>query len=340
MFCLAGHWWDGLNAKKSGMAWVAAVKRVWQNSGPMCHLRPQSLLAIAALMAAILNGINGVAASGRLEWHGSLPWASPDGKRITFESNRDAPNLQIYVMDVNGSDVRRLTHSSTNDLGPVWSADGKWIVFRSFRGDSVQLEAIRPDGSERYVASDHKDIGWPRISSNGKRVGFQSSDEAGAKTIVTMNLDGSDLRIVPTGLDRPWDPVWSPDGTQLVFAQQPPDAGDPTAQTESVYISDTSGHNRRLLATFPGFIQLPAWSPDGKTIAYQTWTGKRGDADIVLLDVASGRFTTITHRERPYLDETPAWLPDGRLLFQSTRDGRYEIYVMNADGSSQQRLTK
>jgi TolB protein len=125
-----------------------------------------------------------------------------------------------------------------------------------------------------------------------------------------------------------------------VFAQQPPDVGDPTTQIESVYISDTSGRNRRLLATFPGFIQLPAWSPDGKTIAYQTWTGKRGDADIVLLDVVSGKFTTITHRGRPYLDETPAWLPDGRLLFQSTRDGRYEVYLMNRDGSSQRRLTK
>jgi len=179
-------------------------------------------------------------------------------------------------------------------------------VFRSFRGDSVQLEAIRPDGSERYVVSDRKDIGWPRISPDEKRIAFQSSDETGTKIIVTVNLDGSDLRTVPTGLDRPWDPVWSPDGTQLVFAQQPPDAGDPTAQTESVYISDTSGHDRRLLATFLGFIQLPAWSPDGRTIAYQTRTGKRGDADIVLLDVATGKFTTITHRDYPYLDETPA----------------------------------
>lgn len=298
------------------------------------------LLAIAALTAAILTGINGVAASGRLARHASLPWASPDGKRIVFESNRDGPNLQIYVMDVNGSDVRRLTHSSTDDLGPVWSPDGKWIVFRSFRGDSVQLEAIRPDGSERYVVSDRKDIGWPRISPDGKRIAFQSSDETGAKTILTLNLDGRDLRTVPTGLDRPWDPVWSPDGTHLVFAQQPPDAGDPTAQTESVYISDTSGHDCRLLATFPGFIQLPAWSPDGRTIAYQTWTGKKGDADIVLLDVATGKFTTITHRDHPYLDETPAWLPDGRLLFQSTRDGQYEVYTMKRDGSSQQRLTK
>jgi TolB protein len=303
-------------------------------------MRPQKPIAIAGLVAAILTGISGVAATGRLERHGSLPWASPDGMRIVFESNRDGPNLQIYDMNVNGNEVRRLTHSSTNDLGPVWNPDGKWIVFRSFQGDSGQLEAVRPDGSARHLVSNRKDIGWPRISPDGKRIAFKSSDEKGANVILTVNLDGSDLQTVPTGLDRPWDPVWSPDGKQLVFAEEPPDGVDPTTQRESVYISDTYGHNRRLLATFPGFIQLPAWSPDGRTIAYQTWTGKRGDADIVLLDVATAKFTTLTHRERPYLDETPAWLPDGRLLFQSTRDGRYEIYVMNADGSSQQRLTK
>jgi Tol biopolymer transport system component len=295
---------------------------------------------IALLTATLWLAASGAAATNKLERHGSLPWASPDSKQIVFESDRDGSFKQLYLMNVDGTDVRRLTHSSKDEIGPVWTSDGKWIVFRSFQRDSAQLEGIRPDGSERHTVCNRKEIGWPRISPDGKRVAFQSSDESGARAIVTINLDGSDLQTVPTGLDRPWDPIWSPDGKQLVFAQQPPDAGDPTAQTESIYISDTSGRNRRLLAAFPGFIQLPAWSPDGKTIAYQTWTGKRGDADIVLLDVANGQFTTITHRGRPYLDETPAWLPDGRLLFQSTRDGRYEVYVMNRDGSSQQRLTK
>ena len=242
-------------------------------------------------------------------------------------------------MAVDGTDVRRLTRSSTDDIDPVWSPDGKWIVFRSFQGDLPQLEAIRPDGSARRIVTDHRDIGWPRISPDGQRIAFKSTDQRGANIIAIVNINSSDFRSVPTGLDRPWDPIWSPDGKQLVFAQQPPDSGDAVAQRESVYISDISGNNRRLLATFAGFIQLLAWSFDGSTIAYQTYTGKRGDADIVLLDVASGKFTTITHRDHPYLDETPAWLPDGRLLFQSTRDGRYEIYVMKADGSSQLRLS-
>ena len=342
-----GDYWDNValiifeaNSQSQAEATVAADPAVKAYIF-RAQVRPFTVHFITSKFAeTVSNAATGSAVPSKLERHGSLPWASPDGKQVVFESDRDGSFKQIYVMNVDGTDVRRLTHSSTNDIDPVWTPDRKWIVFRSFQGDSAQLERIRPDGSHRHIVCTRKEIGWPRVSPDGKRVAFQSSDEAGAHTIVTMKLDGSDVQTVPTGLDRPWDPDWSPDGKRLVFAQQPPDAVNPTAQTESVYISDTTGQNRRLLGTFPGFIQLPAWSPDGTTIAYQTWTGKRGDADIVLLDIATGKFTTITHRDRPYLDETPAWLPDGRLLFQSTRDARYEIYVMNRDGSSQQRLTK
>jgi Tol biopolymer transport system component len=299
----------------------------------------QRLIVFSALTGVMLIGINGTLATDGLKRHASHPWPSPDGRRIAFSSNRDTSNLQIYDMAVDGTDVRRLTRSSTNDLDPVWSPDGRWIVFRSFQGELSQLEAIRPDGSERRIVTNHQDIGWPRISPDGQRIAFRSTDQSGANIIAIININGSDFRGVPTGLDRPWDPIWSPNGKQLVFSQQPPDSGDPVTQRESVYIADISGNKRRLLATFAGFIQLPAWSFDGSTIAYQTYTGKRGDADIVLLDVASGKFTTITHRDHPYLDETPTWLPDGRLLFQSTRDGRYEIYIMKPDGSSQLRLS-
>jgi len=205
-------------------------------SNTLCQARAG---VMAVLTATMLVAATGTAAAVKLERHGSLPWSSPDGKHVAFESDRDGSLKQIYVMNLDGTDVRRLTHSTTNDVDAVWTPDGKWIVFRSFQGDPVQLEEIRLDGSERHIVCNRKEIGWPRISPDGKRVAFQSSDESGAHTIVTMNLDGSELQTVPTGLDRPWDPVWSPDGKRLVFAQQPPDAGDPTTQTESVYISDT-----------------------------------------------------------------------------------------------------
>jgi Tol biopolymer transport system component len=86
-------------------------------------------------------------------------------------------------------------------------------------------------------------------------------------------------------------------------------------------------------------IQVPSWSPDRRSIAYQTYTGSKGEADVVVLDIATGVFRRVSHRDGVYLDETPSWTPDGRLLFQSTRSGRFEVYAMDADGSNVQLLT-
>ena len=77
-----------------------------------------------------------------------------------------------------------------------------------------------------------------------------------------------------------------------------------------------------------------AWSPDGTRLAF---TGN--NADIYLLDLADGASTLLT--PGPGFDLGPSWSPDGsRLAFDSNRDdGRFEIYVMAADGSDVQRLT-
>jgi Tol biopolymer transport system component len=104
-------------------------------------------------------------------------------------------------------------------------------------------------------------------------------------------------------------------------------------------VAEVSGANRRLVATVSGVLQIPRWSPDGRKVAYQVYKGPDWkDAHILLIDIASGEVKTLTRHDRPYLDETPSWLPDGSLLFQSTRDGAFEIYRMNGDGANQRRI--
>lgn len=285
--------------------------------------------------------------------NGSFPWASPDGKHIVFASTRSGTAaidggkpaylfMRIYTMDADGSEVRQLTDSDTADFAPVWSPDGKWIVFgaNDVKTEKATLTAMHPDGSARHGLLTDSMLPWVRLSPDSRRIIFTAIDAKGAYSINTLNMDGSDRQVIATGLDKPWDGIWSPDGKHLVFAECPPSAGDPVAQKSDVYIADANGGHRRLLATFAGFIQLPAWSPDGRSIAYQTYTGKKGEADVVVLDVATGRFRTVSRRDGSYLDETPSWTPDGRILFQSTRGGRFDVYVMDADGSNVHLLTR
>jgi Tol biopolymer transport system component len=275
----------------------------------------------------------------RVERHASLPVATGDGKRIFFSSDRDG-RPQIYSMNLDGTDERRLSDLSAFDMAPDSSSDGEVILFLFFPSEDAPTEIalMRADGSGRRTVTAVKDPRWPRISPNGKRIAFTAKDDNGASTIFTMNVDGSDLRRFPSGLSQAWDPAWSPDGNLIAFGAYPADFKDLKALTSTIYLAETSGRNRRQLATVPGLLQLPRWSADGTRLAFQTYTGGR-DANIIVIDIASGKIETVTHHERPYMDETPSWLPDGRLLFQSNRTGMIEVWIMNADGSDQRPVT-
>lgn len=138
-----------------------------------------------------------------------------------------------------------------------------------------------------------------------------------------------------------WEPARSPDGRHLLFSQPPANPRDLTTAKTTIYVAELSGKNRHLVATVPGVLQIPRWSPDGRKVAYQVYAGPDWhDAHILLLDIATGETRTLTRHDRSYLDETPSWLPNGSLLFQSTRDGAFEIYRMNGDGSEQRRVSR
>ena len=74
------------------------------------------------------------------------PTWSPDGKRIAFSSNRDG-NLEIYVMNADGSQQTRLTNNSSFDDYPAWSPDGKRIAFTSYRDRKYEIYVMNADGS-------------------------------------------------------------------------------------------------------------------------------------------------------------------------------------------------
>lgn len=153
-----------------------------------------------------------------------------------------------------------------------------------------------------------------------------------AAVVCAAVFAGTTLRAQPPGPPFYQSLAWSPDSKQITFCAVLESWDDGYA----VYVQNADGTARRAL-TEPGEAAMyPAWSPDGKSIAFGA--GKAEAAEIYVVDVASGRRTRLTQNDTR--DAGPSWSPDGQYIaFYSKRDGNSEIYVMGADGTEPRRLT-
>ena len=109
-------------------------------------------------------------------------------------------------------------------------------------------------------------------------------------------------------------------------------------ESHDIYIIDTNGQHLQNLTNSPDISELsPAWSPDGRYLAYHAYHNR--NADIYVLDLA----TQVRRRLTDHLseDRAPAWSPDGKwIAFISNRRATYEIYIINAKGGDARLLTR
>jgi Tol biopolymer transport system component len=255
------------------------------------------------------------------------PAISPDGSRIAFVSDRDGTS-DLYVMDVDGTHVVRLTQTAEQKTPPAWSADGKSVTF------AVQgvINVVDLHGT---VAQIGKVPGRAlRVSPDRKRA-FYALGTWTEVQLMESDLDGANAKPITDGKSVVWTPRVSPDGKTIAFTGRDAD------KQLHVYLMDPDGSNvRQLTRTNPpdGQIQSPSWSPDGKRIAVQASSKER--AHIYLVDAKTGEMVKLAEHEQAWHDETPAWFPDGkRLAIQSDRTGSWEIWTMKTDGSELHQVT-
>lgn len=157
---------------------------------------------------------------------------SHDGKQIVFTSNRDG-DPDIYVMNADGTGVRQITNADGYDGGPFFSPDDRWIIFRSDRDkkDMLQLFAISADGKTEVQLTKNLDqVNWcPYFHPSGKYLIWSGADYSkgpmGANfDLFTMELEmtpdsikGGEIRQITTHAKADVLPVFSPDGTKLMW---------------------------------------------------------------------------------------------------------------------------
>lgn len=237
------------------------------------------------------------------------------GGRIVFASNRDG-QTQIYLMNADGSGQMKLTSGVGNDDSPRWSPGSAAILFQSDR--------------------DHLDTGY--------------------NDIYVMSAGGTGLARLTTDPQDDSSAAWSPDGNRVVFQSLR------NGTFYQIYSMNADGTNQHNLSNSGSNDLQPSWSPDGSKIAFASERDHAGSASVYVMNADGSQQTRLTWSDAPFRDEQPVWSPDGtRLAFTSTRDSlveswqetdedggvvqrsavrtNREVYVMNADGSNQVRLT-
>lgn len=223
------------------------------------------------------------------------PAWSPDGQQIAFASSREG-SLDIYVMDADGANTRRLTSTKRNDDHPTWSPDGERIAFH--RSDD-HLYVMTSDGSSpRRVTTGLAPEAEPAWSPDGRLLAYQQRTPGTAiREIWLLNINSGAARQL-TELDaQSYTPAWAPDGRTIAFASN---HEGPRFGIFTIGVDGKDLHQVTPASSSDAF--EPSWSPDGSLIAFSR------DGSIVTIDAHGGE-TVVTDAENN--DSSPAWRPAG-----------------------------
>jgi len=341
---------SALSAQSGAASGTASARIAFLRGGP----RPTDPAAPYKLELAVINADG----SGlRILTHG--PWSrddggyravpvwSPDGRKLVFSKRVERPgrpckpvgrcNDEIYVINADGTGLRRLTQNAVIDGRPVWSPDGGRIAFLSWRyGPSAKrptadIYVMNADGSGQRMLTSTRRGSWGELawSPEGEQIAFSApADRLGASDIFVINADGSGLRNVTNTVTTSFDFAWSPDGRQIAYLE-----GNVPGPRAPLFVVNADGTRKHAL-TSPLMVDLgePSWSPNGHTIAF---TGVGGIYTVHADGTGLRKLTRILG-----WNFLPRWSPDARLIvFASGRSGGSDLFVMNADGGGQRNLT-
>lgn len=254
-----------------------------------------------------------------------------DGE-IVFQSNRDG-NFELYVMDQNGKNVRRVTNHPANDIAPMWSPDGTTIVFATDRDDNWEIytlqlhskEAKEEDGGQLTRLTGGGSNTSPSWTPDGRRILFVSTRDELHGEVYSMNADGSDVQRLTRHASVKESPLLTADGRYLLMALDV----DGRYVIGSMRLADGEMH----LLTSPRYHSVhPSVSEDGLTILFSTNRDRNFEIYTMHLDGSNPTRRTQNADD----DFHPVWTSrSGEMVFSR----RGSIFIGTLDGKEEHRLS-
>ncbi|MCK6539115.1 MAG: hypothetical protein L6Q26_03565 [Anaerolineales bacterium] len=272
---------------------------------------------------------------------GGIPSPSPaDGLTghivFTCQVFKVQAQNQICIMNADGSGYRRLTTDDTRQhFYPSLSPDGASVLYSAFyETNNFEIFEMRlSDGSVTRITNSSVVETAPELSPDGTTIVYSRYNPNTEKyQIILAERNGANPGNIPGASG--WDPTWSPDGRQVLFASD-------ARGTTQLYAARVDGRELRTITNLPAIRGRSDWSPDGNSIV--TYSGPAWNRELYILNADGSNARQLTPGGGN--SQGPSFSPDGKWVAFTAYFDNYgddhgcELYVIRVDGTDLRRLT-
>ena len=280
------------------------------------------------------------------EGQNSRPRWSPDSRRLSFLSSRSG-SQQIWTMNPDGTDARQVTRLATEADGHIWSPDGANFVFSSEVYPDCPDEAC----NERRLEQEKQSKVKARVYTSllyrhwsqwqGKRRKHVMMVPAGGGLVKDLT-PGFIFDVPPFSLGGGEDYAVSPDGKEVAYVAKL-DENQATSTNSEIFVVPVEGGEPKQVSTSEGADNGPAYSPDGKWLAWRMQQTGGYESDrwrLVLYNRETGSMQTLTETIDRNVDSF-TWHPDStRIAYVLEDRGRHPAHIISINGGGARAITR
>lgn len=244
-----------------------------------------------------------------------------------ISSDRYDINTQIYLVNADGNDLRRLVQDEGRSDLPAWSPDGYKIAYSHEKDGNWDIYVMDVGkGDDSRLTSDPGMDNAPTWSPDGSKIAFMSN-RSGTFQLYVMESDGKNQQRLFDSKEHVGFPYWSPDGHRMAFMKDFP-------KGKVVCVLDIDSGNQSCPLAEIYDVNALAWAPDGTRLAFSTFI------TVYVSDLADGSTKVLASSAW-----NPAWSPSGGQIAYICSSGTFskeypfhDLCVMNSDGTDQRRV--